>query len=150
MKQGKLEGENILWHINGKKKAKANYSDGKKEGLLQAWYENGKKKLEFRNKNDLKDGLFLSWNDNGQKISATNYREGKKEGLGKSWYRNGQKKIECLWKGNLLITAEKWKPNGEKCPITNVVNGNGIWVSYNEDGTEKLRATFENGHTFSD
>ena len=32
------------------------------------------------------------------------------------------------------MTARAWKPNGEKCPETNVVNGNGVKCSYHENG----------------
>ena len=39
----------------------------------------------------------------------------------------------------------KWQPNGEICPVTNVKDGNGISVLYNEDGTEKERFTFKDG-----
>ena len=39
------------------------------------------------------------------------------------------------FKAGKLISMEVWKPTGEKCPKTNVKNGNGVWVLYNEDGT---------------
>ena len=38
-----------------------------------------------------------------------------------------------------------WKPNGEKCPVTNVKDGNGVMVSYKEDGTEFDRVTYKDG-----
>ena len=41
-----------------------------------------------------------------------------------------------------LWTAIGWKPNGEKCPVTNAVDGNGVMVFYNEHGTEDSRHTF--------
>jgi len=41
--------------------------------------------------------------------------------------------------------VKSWKPNGEICPITNVKDGNGIAVWYNEDGTEGDRLTFKDG-----
>jgi len=43
------------------------------------------------------------------------------------------------------VTTVAWKPNGEKCPVTNVVNGNGVWVWYNDDGTESFRTTYKDG-----
>jgi len=36
-----------------------------------------------------------------------------------------------------------WKPNGEKCPVTNLKDGNGFLVWYNEDGTERIRETYK-------
>ncbi|MDA0724394.1 MAG: hypothetical protein O3B25_09025 [Verrucomicrobia bacterium] len=35
------------------------------------------------------------------------------------------------------MTSVVWKPNGEKCPHTNVVNGNGVRVWYRDDGGER-------------
>jgi hypothetical protein len=29
--------------------------------------------------------------------------------------------------------------------VTNVVNGNGVWVWYNDDGTESFRTTYKDG-----
>ncbi len=62
-----------------------------------------------------------------------------------SFYENGQKKAEYTHKNDKLITAVAWKPNGEKCPHTNVVDGNGVAVHYNEDGTEAGRETYKDG-----
>ena len=66
------------------------------------------------------------------------------------WYENGQKKGEGNWKDGNLVTAFAWKPNGEKCPVTNVVDGNGITVGYNDDGTEDYRITYKDGARVSD
>ena len=36
------------------------------------------------------------------------------------------------------MSAKVWKPNGEKCPVTNVVDGNGLVVIYDDDGFNKM------------
>ena len=39
-----------------------------------------------------------------------------------------------------------WKPDGEKCPVRKIEDGNGIWVHYLEsDGSEIARVKYENG-----
>jgi len=43
------------------------------------------------------------------------------------------------------VSIESWKPNGEKCPITNVKNGNGIVVLYNDNGEELSREIYKDG-----
>jgi len=43
------------------------------------------------------------------------------------------------------MSAEVWKPNGEKCPVTNVKDGNGVTVRYREDGRELFRFTYKDG-----
>ena len=57
----------------------------------------------------------------------------------------GQKAMELDFDEGKLMTAVVWKPNGEQCPVTNFVDGNGVWVWYNEDGTEGGRSTFKGG-----
>jgi antitoxin component YwqK of YwqJK toxin-antitoxin module len=42
-----------------------------------------------------------------------------------------------------------WKPNGEPCPITKIVDGSGILVEYYENGKKKLEAQFKNGKPIS-
>jgi antitoxin component YwqK of YwqJK toxin-antitoxin module len=66
------------------------------------------------------------------------------------WYENGQKKAEVNWKDGKLLSIESWKPNGDLCPLTYVKDGNGIAVSYNEDGSEDERETFKDGNKVKD
>ena len=109
------------------------------------WYENGKKKSEVTYKDGAKDGLLTKWYGNGQKMAELNYKDGKEDGLTTLWYENGKKKAEGTYKGDKLMTAVAWKPNGEKCHHTNVVNGNGVLVGYGEDLTEDWRVTYKDG-----
>ena len=81
--------------------------------------------------------------DNGQIEWLIQVRDGKRDGLGTRWYGNGRKRWEQTYKENKLITAVVWKPNGEKCPHINVVNGNGVVVTYRNDGAELYRKTFK-------
>ena len=83
--------------------------------------------------------------DNGQVRELSQYKDGKADGLGIEWYEIGQKEREHTYKDGKLVTAVAWKPNGEKCPVTNVVNGNGVWVRYSPVGTEWIRFTFKGG-----
>ena len=57
---------------------------------------------------------------------------------------------EGTYKDGKLVTIVVWKPNGKKCPVTNVVNGNGVWVYYNYDGTERYRHTYKDGELDKD
>ena len=61
----------------------------------------------------------------------------------KAMYDNGQIKGLGQSKDGKLWTAVGWKPNGEKCPHTNVVDGNGVWVRYTPVGTEIGRTTYK-------
>ena len=46
-----------------------------------------------------------------------------------------QTRLTSVNEDDKLMTAVAWKPNGEKCPLTNK-NGNGIWIWYYDDGME--------------
>ena len=86
------------------------------------------------------------WYQNGQKKAEGNYKDGERHGLRTNWYENGQKREERKYKNGKLWTAVAWKPDGVKCPETNVKDGNGIIVVYKEDGTgEKGRANYVDG-----
>ena len=88
--------------------------------------------------------------DNGQVASLIHWKSGKIDGLATWWYENGQKKEESNWKDGKIISVKVWKPNGEKCPVTIVTNGNGTEVIYDENGTEESRFTFIKGEYISE
>jgi len=119
-------------------------------GLFTLWYENGQKRWEDNYKDGKKDGLLTLWYENGQKRFEVNQKDGKVDGLGASWHKNGQKEAEVNAKDGKMVTMTKWKPSGEKCPITNMVDGNGVVVHYNEDGTEKTRFRYKDGEIVED
>ena len=96
-------------------------------------------------KEDKEEGLATKWYKNGQKKAERTYKNGKKDGLYTLWYENGQKAGEGNYKDGKLMSAVDWKLNGEKCPVTNVKDGNGVDVYYNRDGTEEYRFTYKDG-----
>ena len=87
----------------------------------------------------------IVYHDNGQMSRLTFLKDGKHDGLWTEWYESGQKKSEHNYKDDELMSAKGWKLNGEKCPETNVKDGNGVVVWYNEDGTEWFRETSRDG-----
>ena len=109
------------WYDNGQKSSERSYKYGKFDGILTQWYENGQKRFEINFKGGRKQGLAILYDENGQKYSEGNYKDGK------------------------LMSVEVWKPNGEKCPVTNVKEGNGVMVHYSEDGTQMRRMTYKDG-----
>ena len=143
-------------------KVLAEFTDGSVTRLRQ-WQENGlpmwdirysKGKVslsdvpleEFWDSNfSLHNGLFTSWHENGQKWSEENYKDGKEDGLQLWWYENGQKDGEEKWKDGKRMSAETWKPNGEKCPETNLKEGNGRVVWYYESGQKSVRVYVQDG-----
>ena len=62
-----------------------------------------------------------------------------------SFYESGQRESVKKYKDDKLMSAVSWKPDGEKCPDTNLKAGNGILVVYNKDGMENARWRFKDG-----
>ena len=149
-KDGKQDGLWTAWYESGQKTLEENYNEGKQDGLETWWYENGQKKWEVNFKDGKEDGLHSYWYENGQKLQEANRKDGKTDGLVIIWYENGQKMFEGNYKDDKLMSAVAWKPNGEKCPFTNLKEGNGVAVMYEEDGTEWKRTTYKDGKEVED
>ena len=66
-------------------------------------------------------------------------------GWTKGMRKNGQIRRLDQYKDGKLVTIVVWKPNGEKCLHTNIVNGNGVRTWYNDDGTDDFRVTIMDG-----
>lgn len=166
---GKLDGFSLEWYDNGQKKCEGDYKNAKQDGPWTSWHENGKKSRQAIFKQDRPEGRTEEWYENGQKKTEANWRDGRLNGTTNRWYKNGLKKDEVFLKNGIphglstrwyengqmhtevnyksgkLISAFVWKPNGEKCPVSNLKDGDGIMISYNEDGTERSRTTFKSG-----
>jgi len=91
--------------------------------------------------------LFTGWakatRENGQLVDLVHVKNGSALTIYK-FYENGKKhfKIENS-KDRKIKSAISWKPNGEKCPETNVNNGNGVFVRYFETGRKESEQNFK-------
>ena len=120
-----------------------NDSEGRPGGTL--YYIEGTEGVYIDGKHPAYSGWSKSVESNGQIRALSQYKDGRKDGLWRRWYRDGQKESESTWKDGKLMTAVVWKPDGKKCTVTSVVNGNGVRLRYNEDGTEQRRITYKDG-----
>ena len=91
------------------------------------------------------DGPWTEWDENGHNIGTVYFKEGERDGLSIFYYKDGAERNRTTYKDGKLKTIVVWKPNGEKCPVTNVANGNGVMVWYYADGTERNRITYKDG-----
>ena len=90
-------------------------------------------------------GWMKCMNNNGQIRWLFQCKDGKYDGPSTWWYGNGLKSGETTYKNGRKMNVAVWKPNGEKCPVTNFADGNGVVVLYREDGTERRRITYKDG-----
>jgi antitoxin component YwqK of YwqJK toxin-antitoxin module len=95
-------------------------------------------------------GLYKRFYFSGEKHLEREFEDGKPHGFETRWYENGQKKLRALNEDGKLMSLVVWKPNGEKCPHTNLNDGKGVGVWYNEDGTVYNRKTYNYAHRVED
>ena len=116
-----------------------------KDGPATDWHKNGQKKSEGSYKDGKQDGLWTAWYDNGSKRVETTYKDGKQDGVVNAWYNNSLLKEKSTYSNGKIVSAFVWKPNGEKCPVTSVKNGNGVKLWYVLGSTQVDRITYKNG-----
>lgn len=124
-KNGKREGHWVFYTKDGKKvNWEANYLNGKKHGVSTFWY-------------------------GGSKSSESSWDNGKRSGSSKHYYKNGNLSCDAWWytigDTTYLRWIRSWKPNGDVCPLTNVKDGTGLFVMYDENGDEEERAVYKDG-----
>ncbi|MFP6899347.1 MAG: toxin-antitoxin system YwqK family antitoxin [Opitutales bacterium] len=144
-------------------------------GWAKEVYQNGQISALVHFKRGQQDGPWINWWGNGNKMIEGHFQEGKRHGFETRWYfENGQKQSRILYDHDKLISATAWKPSGEPCPHTNVLDGfgvlviyhpngqkqeqgrykdgekEGLWIYYNEDGTEDRHDVYEQGNLLED
>jgi len=90
-------------------------------------------------------GVVQSFWPNGQKSKEFAVVEGVTQGSIETWYENGQKKEQFTMKSGKVVSVEVWKPNGEKCPVSLIEQGTGVYVWYMSDGSERERIRYVDG-----
>ena len=88
--------------------------------------------------------------DDGALMSLIQCQDGKMDGLSLGWNNKGWKEEESTRKDGKILSYVTFKPNGEKCPETNIMNGNGSLVLYNDNGSVAARGTCKDGEVVFD
>ena len=100
------------------------------------WHENGQKSYEGKAILGIPTGTIREWHANGSKKSHINFENGKPSGEATKWYKNGQISGKVFFENGLFVSGKAWKPNGDSCLITNLKEGNGVSVSYDDQGNQ--------------
>jgi hypothetical protein len=90
-------------------------------------------------------GAVQAYWPSGRKSSEFSVLDGVTQGSIETWYENGQMKESFTVQSGKVVSVEVWKPNGEKCPLSLIEEGNGEYVWYLSDGSEKERIRYEKG-----
>ncbi|MDB2430199.1 toxin-antitoxin system YwqK family antitoxin [Akkermansiaceae bacterium] len=150
VEDGKWDGLYFSWAKSGAKKSEKEFKDGKEHGDATVWHENGQMAAEMEYKDGKRHGDFTAWYENGQKSAEGESKDGENHGDLTAWYENGQKKLEGKFENGKPFEARVWLPNGTKCLHTNLQDGNGIVVNYDDDGKESSRTEFKDGTIVSE
>ncbi|MDB4521641.1 hypothetical protein N9080_05580 [Akkermansiaceae bacterium] len=97
------------------------------------------------NKQEPYTGWLKRMHANGQVYELGKFKDGKSHGPVFTWYENGQKSLEVEMKDGKVIAAKAWLPDGLRCPVTNIQDGTGSLITYDNDGKEDTRHLFEKG-----
>jgi antitoxin component YwqK of YwqJK toxin-antitoxin module len=160
---GRLEGEVLILHPNGRLWLAARYRAGRLNGRYALYSPAGHPWLTAQYRAGQSVGTHtLYYYDSGRKAAETHYESGLEEGLARSWHANGRvsREIEIhagRWRGHFA----SWYPSGAirsegqyvACPKGAASPScadlgaarHGTWMSYHENGGRRARGRFQYG-----
>jgi hypothetical protein len=94
-------------------------------------------------------GAVEAYWPSGRKSKEFSVLEGVTQGSIETWYENGQMKENFTIQSGKVVAVEVWKPNGEKCQVSVIEKGNGVYVWYLSDGTERERIRYRDGQVMN-
>ena len=119
--------------------------NGRKEGLWMSWDENGTKISEVYWTEDRVHGSFLGWHSNGKIKVIGHTKDGEVNGKWTEYYASGQIACRSLSQMGHLEKIFVWQPDGSACEQSMVIDGNGTFIRYLEDGRVEHVRTFAKG-----
>jgi hypothetical protein len=118
--------------------------DGRKEGLWVSW-DDETRISEIHWTEDRMHGPFNIWHPNG-KIKVTGQtKDGEVDGEWTEHYSSGQIANHSNNRIGHLVEISVWQPDGSSCPQSLVIDGNGSFTRYLEDGRVEYVREFQNG-----
>jgi len=143
---GKENGKMIYYDENyGTKTLEISMKNGKKEGKLTRYFANGNIETEAMYKNNIQEGKEIVYDIRGNKIVETTFLHGIKNGTYMSWHE----KDMIREKGNFLNDKfdGQWFYYDERGFLVgegDFSNGNGILISYDNQGNLSRKSTYKN------
>ncbi len=89
-------------------------------------------------------GAVKTWYPNGMRQSEREYCRNKKQGAALAWYRDGSLMLVEEYEGDRLVKGQYYKMSGKE-PVSAVVNGNGIALLYDEQGSFLKKVAYSKG-----
>ncbi len=146
-KQGREQGEWIIYYSTGEVKAKGVYKDGNRNGKWIYYYPNGKIEQEgFYDKNGKYTGTWKWYYSNGQLLRQEEFRRGLEDGfleeydengilITKGEFFDGEKEGEWIYELNDHKEIGKYR----------IGQRNGEWIYYYPNGKVAFKGAFVDG-----
>jgi antitoxin component YwqK of YwqJK toxin-antitoxin module len=89
-RNGKEQGEHVVFYGNGQLKEIRVYEEGKKVMIHTGYWPNGRQRYQYTFDDDLYEGIQFEWYESGKLFSRKNYAEGHENGLQQTWNNEGR------------------------------------------------------------
>lgn len=106
--------------------------------------QNPRPKLSLHWKDNAIHGTVKTWYDNGQIQSEREYSLNQRTGPSLAWYNEGSLMMYEEYEEGRLIKGQYYKIH-DKQPVSNIMNGSGIAVLYDESGKLLRKVIYLNG-----
>jgi len=113
--------------------------------LWITWHPNKIKKSEIEWKEDRMEGKFHVWHPNGKTKVIGQTNDGEVDGEWTEYYSNSQKRSQSMNHHGHLVSIQVWKPDGTRCQASRVMDGNGSFTRYLDNGLPEHIRTFSFG-----
>ncbi|MDQ3112266.1 MAG: toxin-antitoxin system YwqK family antitoxin, partial [Bacteroidota bacterium] len=146
-RMGNIDGIRKSFHSNGKLRLFETFEDGKPVGKFTYWYDNGQIESFRTYTNYKRNGEYKYFSETGILTEEGTYKEGRLNGVVKEYYPDGKLRLEIEYKdGKKWNLVNQSKKNGkENKKSGTLVNGNGTFNLYNDNGVRVKTETFSNG-----
>lgn len=148
LKKSKLEGQSKWWFNNNSNQLKLVYMNKNNKQLkIESFYsKEGIQLIE----NGL--GTYKIYGDSGLLEFAVPYKNGQRDGVATWYYGNGKVSLRAIYKsGGENHTGLRWEVlegydmNGIGLNLGDLKEGNGTWITFDENGQRQSMSTYENG-----
>lgn len=147
-KNGKAEGPNKSFYLNGNVREEFTALNDKIDGVYKSYYENGVLKLEGNYIEGAKDGIHKEYFLNGNQSSEEMYSKGKKNGPAKLFYNSGLLQYELNYVNDLIEgDLKEYHKSGKLLATTKVISNKaqGEYTSYHWNGQINTKGNMKDG-----
>ena len=112
---GRKNGIQKIWYVNGALHSETSYINDEKHGVYKEWSVSGRLILQTHFKHDMKNGVETEWYESGFRKQQTDFVDNQKHGTKINWYKSGNISTISHFENNLMHGIQKsWHENGNQ------------------------------------